>query len=186
MPAKYSFTALDGTTVDMGRDGKEFGDALALSKSPEEREALIKRHSVRLFAQELAHARCNKSYEAYSRCADMSYSKVACYPPLEYYAACSRQSSRRLATNCALRFKRFQESYETDGPDSLVYLNDLTRCMINVPSKLPQYAKTQEGVLQKAEEYYAFRKNILGDDRKLRGGYQKLIDDVNAEKAKSS
>ena len=57
-----------------------------------ERAALIKRHSVRLYAEELALARCNKSYEAYSRCADNSYSKTACFAPLEYFAACTRQA----------------------------------------------------------------------------------------------
>jgi hypothetical protein len=34
-----------------------------------ERAALTKRHSVRLYAEELALARCNKSFEAYQRCA---------------------------------------------------------------------------------------------------------------------
>jgi len=154
----------DGKKVAADMHAIELAGALSKAKSQEERDALVKRHSTRLYAEEMALARCNKSFEAYSRCIDTSFSKTACFAPLEHFAMCTRQASRRMQTNCANRFAKFQESYEGGNPDWSVYLNDLTRCMINKPSNLPEYADTEAGFKQKAKEYTAFRKTVLGDN----------------------
>lgn len=162
-------TKPDGEVITPKRNAVMLAEALRLAESPEEKKALIQRHKTRLFIEEMAFARCSKPYEAYLRCQDVTYSAISCMPPLEYFAGCSVQAARRLRTNCAMRFTRFQRSFEVvpQDPDWKVYLNDLTRCMVNSPSNLPEYVG-QEGFLQKRKEWYTFRAKVLGDDEMLK------------------
>ena len=158
MPAKEKEITAIG-----GQEASTYARALRMAKTDEERAALHKRCTTRQVAVELGLARCDRHYAAYLRCKDVSIEQTTCMPPLEDFGLCLRHQARRLNANCATRFSRYQTAYETSNPDHPVYLNDLARCMFNVPAPLPEYPSTAEGTALHFKEYDAYRQAVHGD-----------------------
>lgn len=144
-------------------EGAIYARALRAAKTDDEREALRKRCTTRQVAVELGLARCDRYYAAFLRCDSMSIERTTCMPPLEQFNLCLRHQARRLNGNCATRWQRYQTAYEGSNPDHPVYLNDLARCMFNVPAPLPLYPDTPEGRALHYKEFDAYRQAVHGD-----------------------